>query len=158
MVVCLDENRGIGYENALLYSIHEDMVHFRKLTLHKCVVYGHNTMLSLPAGTLPDRRNIVLSRSLKEVKNGILLHSVQELDLYCRKQDIHEIYVIGGQQVYFCLKPYATLLHITEVFSSGKADAFFFDYSSQYVLAETSEIKEEKGIRYRFCTYKKRKN
>ena len=65
VVVCMDENRGIGYRGRLLYSIKEDMKHFYQLTVNKVIVYGRNTLNTFPSGKpLPKRENIVLSKTV----------------------------------------------------------------------------------------------
>ena len=69
VVVCMDENRGIGHQDRLLYSIKEDMKHFYQLTVNKVIVYGHKTLNAFPAAKpLPKRQNIVLSKSVGKIE------------------------------------------------------------------------------------------
>lgn len=62
LIVAIDENRGMGYENNLLCHIPKDLLWFKKRTKGKPVIMGRNTALSLKK-PLPHRHNIVLSRS-----------------------------------------------------------------------------------------------
>ena len=66
IIVAVDKNWGIGYENKLLTSIPEDMKFFRETTTGKVVVMGRKTLESFPNGLpLKNRTNIVLTRSKK---------------------------------------------------------------------------------------------
>lgn len=68
IIACISkDNRAIGYQNRLLYHLPSDMVRFRELTTGHTIVMGRKTFESLPNGALPHRRNIVVSKSLKEI-------------------------------------------------------------------------------------------
>ena len=59
-IAAVDQNWGIGRDNALLFHISADMKRFRALTEGKTVLMGRKTLQSLPNGRgLPHRRNIV---------------------------------------------------------------------------------------------------
>ena len=63
IIAAVAANRAIGYQNQLLYHIREDLKRFKALTMGHTVIMGRRTFESLPKGALPNRRNIVLSRS-----------------------------------------------------------------------------------------------
>ena len=70
IIACISKaNRAIGYQNRLLYHIQSDMTRFRELTTGHVIIMGRKTYESLPNGALPHRRNIVVSRSRKELPN-----------------------------------------------------------------------------------------
>ena len=50
LIVAVDKNWGIGYQNKLLNSIPEDMKYFRETTTGKVVVMGRKTLESFPNG------------------------------------------------------------------------------------------------------------
>jgi dihydrofolate reductase len=61
IIAAMAENRVIGKGGALPWSIREDMIRFRELTMgHPCVM-GRKTWESLPKKPLPGRLNIVIS-------------------------------------------------------------------------------------------------
>ena len=61
IIAAMAENRVIGKDGALPWSLREDMIRFRELTLgHPCVM-GRKTWESLPKRPLPGRLNIVIS-------------------------------------------------------------------------------------------------
>ena len=66
-IVAVDENWGIGFNGELLEKIPEDMKHFKELTTNSIVVMGRKTWDSLPIKPLPNRLNMVISRSPREV-------------------------------------------------------------------------------------------
>ena len=63
IIAAVAANRAIGYENQLLYWLPNDLKRFKALTTGHTIVMGRRTFESLPKGALPNRRNIVLSRS-----------------------------------------------------------------------------------------------
>ncbi len=56
----------IGKDNSIPWHYSEDLKRFKSLTLGKTVIMGRKTWESLPVKPLPDRRNIVITRSLIE--------------------------------------------------------------------------------------------
>ncbi len=138
IIAAVAENGAIGYKNELLYRLPNDLKRFKQLTIGKTVIMGRRTYESLPNGALPERRNIVLSRTLK---NGDLPHceiydSLQQALAHCATEE--EIYVIGGGEVYQQAMPYASRLLLTLVKDSPtNADTFFPHY------ADPNQWKEE---------------
>ena len=65
IIAAVAKNRAIGYQNKLIYWLPNDLKRFKALTTGHTIIMGRNTFLSLPKGALPNRRNIVLSRSVK---------------------------------------------------------------------------------------------
>mgnify|MGYP003311565969 CR=1 FL=1 len=96
LITAVDKNWGIGRDNQLLYSLPEDMAFFRKQTLGKTVLMGRKTLESFPNGLpLKNRTNIVLTRDKDyEVKDAIVLHTVEEVLEELKKYDEEEIYIV----------------------------------------------------------------
>ncbi|MBR1733799.1 MAG: dihydrofolate reductase [Alloprevotella sp.] len=64
-IICaIAANGAIGCDNRLLYHLRADLRRFKALTAGNTVVMGRRTFESLPGGPLPNRRNIVLTRSV----------------------------------------------------------------------------------------------
>ena len=53
----------IGKDNSIPWHYSADLKRFKRLTLGKTVIMGRKTWESLPVKPLPDRRNIVITRS-----------------------------------------------------------------------------------------------
>lgn len=64
LIAAVAENRAIGLDNQLIYHIREDQRRFKSLTTGHTVLMGRRTFESLPKGALPNRRNIVVSRTV----------------------------------------------------------------------------------------------
>lgn len=73
LIACIAQNGAIGFHNHLLYSIRLDMQRFKTLTTGHTVIMGRMTYLSLPNGPLPNRHNIIVSKTMmKEQSEGMM--------------------------------------------------------------------------------------
>ncbi len=167
IIACISQtNRAIGYENRLLYHLPSDMARFRELTTGHTIIMGRKTFESLPNGVLPHRRNIVVSKSLKEIDGGEVyttleeaLRAAQDDTLSAPKEDTgitspEEIFIIGGESIYRQALPAARKLYLTIVDQEPEqADTFFpaID-SSDWEVAE-KEMRNENGLSFSFLTY-----
>lgn len=66
IIAAVAKNRAIGFKNKLLYWLPNDLKRFKSLTTGHTIIMGRKTFESLPKGALPNRRNVVLSRSQQE--------------------------------------------------------------------------------------------
>ena len=63
IIACIGKNRELGKDNDLIFHFKEDMKFFRETTRGHTVVMGSNTWKSLGEKPLPNRQNLILSRS-----------------------------------------------------------------------------------------------
>ena len=90
IIVAIAENRAIGLKNELIYWLPNDMKRFRKLTTGNTIVMGRKTFESLPKGALPNRRNIVVSRSAaKDAFTGAECYGSLEEALQAARSGYH---------------------------------------------------------------------
>ena len=124
LIVAVDKNWAIGNQNRLLVSIPADMKFFRETTMNKVVVLGRKTLESFPNGLpLKKRTNIVITRDKNyQVKDAIVVHSVEEALKELEKYSEEEIYVIGGESIYRQMLPYCKVAHVTKVNHAYEAD------------------------------------
>lgn len=127
IIAAVDENWGIGKNGELLDMIPEDQKFFKEITSGKVVVYGRKTLESLPGShPLKDRINIILSTNKDyEVKNAIVMHSVEELLQYLNNFNSENIFVIGGGTIYKQLLRYCDIAYITKICETYDADVWF---------------------------------
>lgn len=160
LIVAVDKNWGIGKDNKLLVSIPADMKFFREETMNKVVVMGRKTLESFPNGLpLKGRTNIVLTRDRNyQVKDAVLVHSVEELMDELRKYDTREVYVIGGDSVYKLLLPYCDIAHVTKIDYGYEADSFFpnLDDMPEWEITASSEEQTYFDLEYAFVKYTKK--
>lgn len=124
IIVAVNKDLAIGFENRLIYRVPNDLKRFKALTTEHTIVMGRKTFESLPKGALPNRRNIVLSRQDLRLPGAECFHSLDEALEACRTDE--EVFVIGGASLYREALPLAHRLYLTEVDDAGKpADTFF---------------------------------
>ncbi len=153
IIVCVDQNNAIGYNNNLLYNISEDMDFFKKMTIGKAVVMGRKTYYSLRKQPLPNRLNIVMTKANITDCNVITARNISELNLIIKSID-NDVFVIGGESVYKQLLPYCKYAYITKVFDAApKCDTYFPKLDENWVIKEISPIMCENGTEYQRYTY-----
>jgi len=127
-IVAMAQNRVIGRQNSIPWSIPEDLRWFKKITLHHCVIMGRKTFESI-GKPLPDRKNLVISRK-KLVCLGVqVFHSLSQALQFCEDGREKEVFIIGGAQIYELALPYITRIYLTLIHQSISGDCFFPDFS-----------------------------
>ncbi|AHF14540.1 dihydrofolate reductase [Niabella soli] len=125
LVAAASGNNVIGKDNKLLWSLPNDMKHFKNVTWGMPVVMGRKTFESFRQ-PLAGRKNIVLStnKNLK-IDNAVVAHSMQDVELLVRAMDVKELMVIGGGEIYKLYLPKANRIYLTRVDTVLEGDAFF---------------------------------
>ena len=155
IIAAVARNRAIGFQNKLIYWLPNDLKRFKQLTTGHTIIMGRNTYESLPKGALPNRRNVVLSRSASpNAFPGCDVYPTLKKALQSCKPD-EDIYIIGGARVYEQTLPLADRLCLTEVDDEPQqADAFFPPYEDwKQVFREEHPKDERHGFAYSFVDY-----
>ncbi|MBV3430117.1 dihydrofolate reductase [Prevotella copri] len=157
IIACISQtNRAIGYQNRLLYHIKSDLTRFRELTTGHAIIMGRKTYESLPNGALPHRRNIVVSRSMKEME-GCEVYPNLEAALKAAEGKTEETFIIGGESIYRQSLPAAHKLYLTVVDDAPQqADAFFPEINPKEWKLIEKEMRNENGLSFSFLTYFKK--
>ncbi len=160
-VVAVDKNWGIGNDGKLLFHISEDLKNFRRLTENKTVILGRKTLATFPKGApLKNRRNIVLSRDESYFVEGAeVVRSVEEAEMLLKNENTDNVCVIGGESIYTQFLPLCDTAVVTKIdVSAKKSDKFYpnLDKNEEWYLESETEEMEENGIKFKFCTYKKK--
>jgi len=156
MIAAVAKNRAIGYQNKLIYWLPNDLKRFKALTTGHTILMGRKTFESLPKGALPNRRNCVLTRSVKELPGCECFASWDEFLASCKPDE--EVFIIGGATLYSELLDKADRLCLTEVDDTPQeADAFFPDYSTGWreVNKEAHPKDEKHAFEYAFTDYER---
>ena len=153
IIAAVAANRAIGYENKLLYWLPNDLKRFKALTTGHTIIMGRRTFESLPKGALPNRRNVVLSRTSTDFAGCDCYASLNEALAHCQKDE--DIYIIGGESVYEQAMPLADRLSLTEIHDTPtNADAFFPEYNDWTEVAREEHTTDEKHQqKYAFVDY-----
>lgn len=154
LVAAVAEDGAIGRDNALLWHIPEDMARFKALTVGKPVVMGRKTWESLPQKfrPLPGRRNLVVSRSARELPGAEVFGSLDAALAACTEP---EVCVIGGADIYALALPRADKLALTEVGAAfPDADRHFPAWPRERFHEAARETRTNAaGLRFDFVDY-----
>lgn len=125
IIAAMAENRVIGKDNALPWSLKEDMAHFRELTSGWPCIMGRKTWESLPKRPLPGRPNVIISRSLsaKAASGATVSASLKEAVQHCVGYE--KIFICGGASVYHEALEIANKIELTEIHRPYEGDVFF---------------------------------
>jgi dihydrofolate reductase len=101
---------------------------------------------------LPDRKNVVVSRSAHSVRDGFEL--VHNVDQFLRNAS-EDVWIIGGAALYESVLPYCQELYVTQVAGDYGCDHFFPDFIHDYSLQKSSPLHTQNGYTYQFTVYSK---
>ncbi len=156
-IVAVYADWGIGARGTQPVVLKADRAHFRAVTDGTAVIVGRRTLEDFPGGRpLKNRANIVVTRQNISIEGAEVAHSVEEAlrlaGAYPR------CLVIGGASVYRDFFPYVDTVHITKIDLAPESDSFFpnLDALPDWQCTEEEPWQEETGIRYCFCTYRKK--
>ena len=143
LIAAVAKNGVIGNQGALPWDIPADMKHFRDTTRGHTVVMGRKTFESL-GKPLPNRRNIILSRSLREPLSGACVYS-EWIDAAKTISNDETVYVIGGSEIYSHFLPFANSVILTEISAEFAGDAKFpFFGDGRFTAPGYSKVSERR--------------
>lgn len=158
MIVAIDSKSGMGKSNSIPWNLPQDLARFRKLTKGHTIIMGRKTWDSLPRKPLPDRINMIVTRSLDiKVPNGVSINnSLEEAIVEAKEHEQEEIFIIGGAQIFAQAieKGIVDRLYLTEIKADFDCDTFFPEYS-EFNKIINEESHEENGIKFKYIDLEK---
>lgn len=153
IIAAVANNLAIGKDNKLIYWLPNDLKRFKALTTGHTIIMGRRTFDSLPKGALPNRRNVVLSRSVQQLPGCEVFPSLEDALAHCEENE--EVYVIGGDSVYRQAIDRADRLCLTLIDDTPEgADAFFPSIEGwKEQNREDHETDDKHAFRYSFVDY-----
>ena len=151
IIVAVADNLAIGKDNNLLWHISEDLKYFKRVTAGHTVIMGRKTWESI-GRPLPNRRNIVISRSLNA-------HSILGAEVFPSLVEAisasggagnssEEVFIIGGGEIYRQALPLADKIYFTRVhINVSDADTFFPAFDEK-VWREIGRESFERGEKF----------
>ncbi len=97
-IVAVAENLAIGKDGKLPWHYSADLKFFKETTSGNAIVMGSNTWRSI-GKALPNRLNIVLSRSAMSAENAVTLHSKSDV-LSLADYLNCDVFIIGGASIF----------------------------------------------------------
>ena len=146
IIACISKNRVIGKDGDLVFKISDDLKRFKKLTTNSVIVMGRKTWESIGSKPLPNRINVVVTRSIID---GVTC--IDDPDVVLSLFPDKDIWIIGGQKIFEHFITSCDRLEITEVDKVVDGDTYFPEIPEIFKLVEEIEINKE--LNYKFKTY-----
>ena len=139
IIVAVASDGAIGRANDLLWHLPADLKRFKELTTGHTILMGRKTFESLPRGPLPNRRNIIISRSLPTQPGAEVYPTIQQALEACASDE--EVFIIGGGEIYRQLLPNTERIYLTRVQASfPDAEVFFPELDPTEWIEEAREV------------------
>ena len=139
IIVAVASDGAIGRANDLLWHLPADLKRFKELTTGHTILMGRKTFESLPRGPLPNRRNIIISRSLPAQPGAEVYPTIQQALEACASDE--EVFIIGGGEIYRQLLPDTEQIYLTRVQASfPDAEVFFPELDPTEWIEEAREV------------------
>lgn len=127
LIAAVADNGVIGVENGLPWKIKSEMQYFKTTTMGCPVITGRKNFTGMKRA-LPGRKNIVLTRDTHFTAPDVIVAHDPETALTLAAEGDKEIFVIGGEEIYRLMLPFADRLYLTEVHFSPEGDTHFPDF------------------------------
>ena len=138
----------IGKNNSIPWHYSADLKRFKRLTTGNTVIMGRKTWESLPIKPLPNRRNIVITRS-----------SIEEIDCFQSIDDAlqtceGDVWFIGGAGIYEEAMKKADLIDMTLVPDNitGKNCIYFPEIGNEWKEGENNRLEEDPKLGHKTYT------
>jgi len=155
LIVAKSTNNVIGINNKLPWHLPNDLKWFKKNTINKTVIMGKNTFLSI-GKALPKRNNIVVSSTLTNTYEDILVVNTFEKAIVAANKHECEAFVIGGSSMYQKALSIVDKLYITQIYGDFTGDTFFPDFDEkEWDLHYVGKIQKFDNIRFKHTIYTK---
>ena len=158
------KNFGIGVGNKIPWHIPEEFKYFKKMTSHginPTVVMGRNTWESLPKKPLENRKNIIISKTLKqenvsEHENTFVVDSISRIQRMTEKKD--PIWILGGGKIYYQMihSKEVNEIYLTYIDRNYPCDTFFPVIPKFFNLKYVSNVQYSNDIQYNYQIWDKR--
>ena len=154
LIAAVSKDKVIGKQGGIPWKIKEDLSFFKEKTLNSPIIMGRATYNSI-GRPLPNRLNIVMTRSAKNTKGVTEVTSVEKaIEAASENKDSSKVYIIGGENIYKEFLPIANRMIITEVDLYIKdGDTFFPEWNISEWKEQSRDQREENGTRFSFVEY-----
>ena len=131
IIAAISNNMAIGKDNTLLWKLPEDLRRFKELTLGHSIIMGRKTFESI-GRALPDRRNIVVSRTEYSATGVDVFESIEAAISSCEG----EVFIIGGSEIYKQTISLVDVMYLTHVDVFIEGDTYFPEFGNEWIEVE----------------------
>jgi dihydrofolate reductase len=163
LIVAHDENRVIGNDGEIPWTIKDDMRHFKETTTGHIVIMGNGTFESMACFCLPNRINVVISRNpearlakfkkyyASETPPQFRSDFIAAVEEYKKSYPDKDIFIIGGGEIYaYALqKILIDEIIVSLVEGTHVGDAYFPELSNVWTKTST-----ESRTNFKICKYR----
>jgi dihydrofolate reductase len=151
IIAAVAENRVIGKDGDIPWHFPEDLKHFKQKTTGHSVIMGRKTYFSLPEAyrPLPNRKNIVLSRSNPDLPESVKLANSLDEAWELAREFGEKAFVIGGAGIYSQTLEEADKMILTEVHKEYDGDTYFPEWNRE----NWEDVKREDRNEFSFVEY-----
>ena len=138
----------IGKDNTIPWHYSADLKRFKRLTTGNTIIMGRKTWESLPKKPLPNRRNIVITRS--SIENIECFKSIDDALQTCEG----DVWFIGGAGIYKEAMQKADIIDMTLVPDNvtGEKCIYFPEIDKSWKEGETKTLDEEPKLKHKTYT------
>ena len=138
-------NRVIGNKGKLPWRIPEEMKFFKATTTNNTVLMGRNTFESI-GRPLPNRLNIVLSKTMPEQKGVIVMRDIEQV--FDFPLIMGTIFLIGGAQMYESLLDRCDGAYLSHIAGEYEGDTFFPELGKDFGPGRVVQTSNQFEVRY----------
>tara|TARA_B100001250_G_scaffold374215_1_gene360899 strand:- start:83 stop:547 length:465 start_codon:yes stop_codon:yes gene_type:complete len=138
----------IGKDNTIPWHYSADLKRFKRITTDNTIIMGRKTWESLPIKPLPDRRNIVITRS--SIENVECFKSIDDALQTCEG----DVWFIGGAGIYEEAMQKADIIDMTLVPDNvtGEKCIYFPEIDKSWKEGEIKTLDEEPKLKHKTYT------
>lgn len=152
LIVAVDQQLGMAKNGKQPWHLPTDEKYF----LEQTQKYGSVVLMGRPTfegigHPLKERRNIVMSRSLKQADGVEIATDLQEA-----LEIAPDIWIIGGASIFAQTLQFADELYVTRIEADFECDQFFPEFEQDFDLTHKSVPCHENGLTFTFCIYRRK--
>ena len=138
----------IGKDNTIPWHYSADLKRFKRLTTGNTIIMGRKTWESLPIKPLPNRRNIVITRS--SIKDIECFQSIDDALQTCEG----DVWFIGGAGIYQEAMQKADIIDMTLVPDNvnGEDCIYFPTIDKSWIEGDTNVLEDDSKLRHKIYT------
>ena len=138
----------IGKDNSIPWHYSADLKRFKRLTVGKTVIMGRKTWESLPIKPLPERRNIVITRS--DFDDVDCFKSINDALDTCDG----DIWFVGGAGIYKEALDVADIIDMTLVPDniSGEGCVNFPELGNEWEAGDIEALENDDRLKHKIYT------
>ena len=140
IIAAFSENRVIGLNNQMPWSLPEDLKRFRQLTWGKPIIMGRKTFDSI-GRPLAGRTNVVITRQKNLQIKSCSLYSNLAVAIKEQCENNQELMIVGGAELYDQCLPLANKLYLTLIHANFHGDTFFPEFNEN----DWREVERQEG-------------